>query len=54
MFQLLYLCNVLPNYFIKNFNKYLSKTSPSSTTFGRNYSVEVTVQVEIGLYLIVK
>jgi len=52
MFQLLYLCNVIPYYFLKHFNMYLSKTFLSSTTIGRKYSVEVTVHVEIDLYLL--
>jgi len=50
-FQHLYLCNVIPH-FLKHFNKYLSETFPSSTTFGRDYSVEVTVHVETNLYLL--
>jgi hypothetical protein len=51
-FQVLYLCNVIPHYFLKYFNKYMSKTFRSSSTFGRYYSAEVIVHVEIQLYLL--
>jgi hypothetical protein len=51
-FQLLYLCSVMPYYFLKHFNKHLSEMIRSSTTIARNYSVEVTVHVQIDLYLL--
>jgi len=51
-FQLLYLCSVIPHYFHKHFNKYLSETFPSSAAFCRDNSVEVTVQIETDLYLL--